>query len=374
MRRCVVTSLWRSIGALTPRDKRTNDANRDGRCAIGVNFMLCYAPENISQRVSRVEERKVFAKEKSGLHPRNRHRSRYDFAALVASCPQLAPFLAPNPYGDISLDFADPAAVKMLNRALLKHFYAIDHWDIPADYLCPPIPGRADYLHHLADLLASSNGGVIPQGKGVALLDIGVGANCIYPIIGQREYGWRFTATEIDPVALNSAKLIVSMDPMLNNSVRFRLQKRPEAIFDGMIGVGDRFDAVLCNPPFHASQQEARASTRRKLHKLGKGEVSAQPVQNFGGKDSELWCEGGEEGFVGRMVLESVGKKDNCLWFTSLISKKTSLPALYHALRYAGAAEVRTIEMAQGQKVSRFIAWTFQTPEQQMQWNANRRP
>ncbi|PVF10901.1 23S rRNA (adenine(1618)-N(6))-methyltransferase, partial [Yersinia pestis] len=36
------------------------------------------------------------------------------------------------------------------------------------------------------------------------------------------------------------------------------------------------------------------------------------------------------------------------------------------------AVEVRTIEMAQGQKVSRFVAWTFLTPEQQAAWVAER--
>ncbi|WP_213976832.1 RlmF-related methyltransferase, partial [Serratia marcescens] len=91
-----------------------------------------------------MEKKKTFPQQKSGLHPRNRHRSRYDFPALIASCPALAPFVKPNAWGDVSVDFADPAAVKMLNRALLQHFYGIEHWDIPADYLCPPIPGRAD--------------------------------------------------------------------------------------------------------------------------------------------------------------------------------------------------------------------------------------
>ncbi|MDN0085802.1 23S rRNA (adenine(1618)-N(6))-methyltransferase RlmF [Yersinia nurmii] len=319
-----------------------------------------------------MENKKIFPKEKSGLHPRNRHRSRYDFDALSASCPELSVFLAPNAYGDISVDFADPAAVKMLNRALLKHFYGIEFWDIPADYLCPPIPGRADYLHHLADLLASCNGGVIPRGKSVAVLDVGVGANCIYPIIGQREYGWRFTGTEIDPHALSAAKMVVSMNPTLRNTLRLKLQKQPEAIFDGVWAVNERYDVTLCNPPFHGSAEEAAATTRRKLHKLGKGEVAAKPVQNFGGKNSELWCDGGEEGFVTRMVQESVPRGNHCLWFTSLVSKKTSLPAIYHALRYAKAVEVRTIDMAQGQKVSRFVAWTFQTEEQQAAWVAER--
>ncbi|NDL62973.1 23S rRNA (adenine(1618)-N(6))-methyltransferase RlmF [Acerihabitans arboris] len=320
-----------------------------------------------------MEKKKTFPQQKNHLHPRNRHRSRYDFTALITSLPALEPFVKPNSWGDISVDFADPNAVKMLNRALLKHYYAIEHWDIPANYLCPPIPGRADYLHYLADLLAESSGGEIPTGKGVAILDIGIGANCIYPIIGQREYGWRFTGTENDPQSLNAAKTIVAMNPTLKNSVRLRQQKDDSAILNGMIGIAERFDATMCNPPFHASEEEANASTRRKLHKLGKGEVADKPVQNFGGKSSELWCEGGELAFVGKMVTESVGKGKNCLWFTSLISKHTTLPPLYEALKQAGAADVRTVEMAQGQKISRFIAWTFHNAEQRALWAAGRR-
>lgn len=100
--------------------------------------------------------------------------------------------------------------------------------------------------------------------------------------------------------------------------------------------------------------------------------MADKPVQNFGGKNNELWCEGGEEAFVRKMVAESVGKANNCLWFTSLISKNTTLPAIYHALKVAGAAEVRTIEMAQGQKISRFVAWTFHNAEQQAAWAAER--
>ncbi len=64
--------------------------------------------------------------QKKLLHPRNKHRSRYDFAELVKNLPALRDFVVMNPYGDESIDFADPAAVKMLNKALLKHHYAIE--------------------------------------------------------------------------------------------------------------------------------------------------------------------------------------------------------------------------------------------------------
>ncbi len=100
------------------------------------------------------------AKDK-GLHPRNLHRQGYDFTALVASFPALAPHLITTDYGQVSIPFAEPQAVLALNAALLQHHYHIQGWQLPEGYLCPPIPGRVDYLHHIADLLAE--GGKIPK-------------------------------------------------------------------------------------------------------------------------------------------------------------------------------------------------------------------
>ncbi len=207
---------------------------------------------------------------KAGLHPRNPHRDRYDFAQLIRSWPELAPLVAVNAYGDPSIDFADPVAVQALNRALLLHFYDVRGWDLPPGYLCPPIPGRADYLHHLADLLASCNGGVVPCGESVRALDIGVGANCIYPLIGHREYGWRFLGSDIDPTALASAARILEANPGLAGAIELRLQRSPSHIFQDLLEGNETFDVCLCNPPFHASPQEAREGTERKWRNLRK--------------------------------------------------------------------------------------------------------
>src|ERR1700712_3762373 len=81
-------------------------------------------------------------REKATLHPRNRHQGHYDFPRLIKSSPELGQFVILNPEGKKSTAFATPAAVRVFNRALLKAFYGIPHWDIPADSLCPPIPGR----------------------------------------------------------------------------------------------------------------------------------------------------------------------------------------------------------------------------------------
>jgi 23S rRNA (adenine1618-N6)-methyltransferase len=315
--------------------------------------------------------------EKNGLHPRNKHLSRYDFVQLTTTCPDLKPFVSVNQYNSQSIDFADPLAVKTLNRALLQQFYGVEHWDIPADYLCPPIPGRADYIHNLADVLASGNANVVPRGKAVTVLDIGTGANCIYPLIGHKEYGWQFIGSDIDTMAVKVARQIVSSNA-LDKYIEIRQQSNPSCIFKGIIKPGDKIDITLCNPPFHASAKEANEATGRKWKNLGyqastsSVTKTAKPGLNFGGQHNELWCKGGELAFITNMVHESIAFKENCLWFSSLVSKSSNLTGIYFALKQAGAVSVKTINMAQGNKISRMVAWTFFTEREYIQWRLNK--
>ena len=299
---------------------------------------------------------------KPGLHPRNRHRSGYAFEALARACPELAPFVHPSPTGTPTIDFGDPEAVLTLNRALLLADYGLASWDLPAGYLCPPIPGRADYLHCLADLLAGD--GPIPHGPSVRILDIGVGANLVYPIVGRADYGWSFVGTDIDADALAWAGKLVRANPLLRGTVELRRQASPRAVFAGVTKAREHFAACLCNPPFHASSAEAQDGTLRKLRNLAGRTLrrDAQATLNFGGRANELVCPGGERGFATRMIAESAQVPDLCGWFTCLVSKSENLPALEHAASRAGAAEHRVIPMVQGQKRSRILAWRFSTP------------
>ncbi|HEY1006833.1 MAG TPA: 23S rRNA (adenine(1618)-N(6))-methyltransferase RlmF [Sphingobacteriaceae bacterium] len=309
-------------------------------------------------------------KEKQNLHPRNRHRDRYDFPALIRSCPELKPFVTLNAYGELSVDFSDLRAVKVLNKALLKHVYGIALWDIPQGYLCPPIPGRADYIHYAADLLAP-DAGAIPRGPAIRVLDIGVGANSIYPLIGVKEYGWKFAGTDIDPVAVRFARNMVEAND-LASLIDIRKQASREQMFGGIWRQGEFFDLTICNPPFYGSSGEAASATRRKWTNLERG--AAAGTRNFGGTGSELWCSGGEAGFLQRMIAESALFGKRCLWFTSLVSSKDSLYHCNKALERAGAAQVRTIGMSQGQKKSRMLAWSFLAPPEMAAWRSRWRP
>jgi 23S rRNA (adenine1618-N6)-methyltransferase len=318
-----------------------------------------------------MKQKKTHPKLKTSLHPKNKHRERYDFPLLIKASPELAEFVKVNDYGDESIDFFNPEAVKQLNTALLKHFYGITYWEIPKDYLCPPIPGRADYIHHAAQLLGESNYGDTPTGDKITCLDIGVGANCIYPIIGHVEYDWSFIGADIDETALDNAKQIIDNNTTLKNIVEFRLQPNPKDVFYGVLKKQERIDISICNPPFHASEAEANAGSQRKLKNL-KGEQTSKPIKNFGGHNTELWCDGGENRFVRNMVRESKKFSESCFWFTTLVSKQSNLKSIYTSLEKENAVEVKTIAMGQGNKTSRIVAWTFLTSEQQKDWRNTR--
>lgn len=308
--------------------------------------------------------------QKSSLHPRNKHDSGYDFHKLIIACPELEKYVSINKFNIETIDFTNSVAVKLLNQALLKQFYNIQNWDIPKNYLCPPIPGRADYIHNIADVLSSSNGGVIPKGKSIKVIDIGVGANCIYPLIGHQEYGWQFIGTDIDAMAIKVATQIVSSNN-LSHSIECRHQTISSSIFKGIIKPLEIIDITMCNPPFHSSAQEAQSGSEKKWKNLGY-KKTVKPVLNFGGQTNELWCKGGEVAFVTKMIEESALIKTQCLWFTSLVSKSTNLPAIYAALKKAEAITVKTINMNQGNKISRFVAWTFLTDTQHIAWSLKR--
>lgn len=296
--------------------------------------------------------------EKAGLHPRSRHRGPYDFELLVRACAELEGFLRENPAGETTIDFADPAAVKVLNRALLKAHYGVTYWDVPLGYLCPAVPGRADYLHHVADLLSGGNDAAIPRGPEVRVLDIGIGANAVYPLIGVAEYGWRFVGLEIDPVAVKWVGQLVKANPLARERVECRWQKQPTRVFEGVVKAGERFAVAICNPPFHGSAAEASAGTLRKVRQLGVQKGTAVKL-NFGGQAAELWCPGGEVAFIKGLIRESAQRPDLCQWFTTLVSRAENLPSLQRGLKAVAAKEVRVIPMAQGQKKSRLLAWRF---------------
>ena len=308
---------------------------------------------------------------KSRLHLRNKNRERYDLEALLKAKPELKNYLKLNKVGVESIDFSNPNAVKILNKALLHHYYGIKYWEFPDENLCPPIPGRADYLHHIADLLSKSNSGTIPTGNKITCLDVGVGASCIYPILGATEYDWQFIASDIDAKSISSAKNIVNANPSLKDKIDCRLQKNPRDFFHHILNPNEKVDVVICNPPFHSSIEEAQKGTRRKIKNLS-GKKVKTPELNFSGANNELIYEGGESKFIQNMIWESRKFANDIYWFSSLVSKESNLKGIHKLLKKLEAQQVKEIPMGTANKTSRIVAWTFLPKEKQEDWAKKR--
>ena len=291
-------------------------------------------------------------KESLKVHPRNKHRNGYDFESLINAEPTLSQHVISRETGAQTIDFSDPSAVKSLNKALLKADYQIQAWDIPPQFLCPPVPGRADYIHALKDLLDNSS---LPEK--VSGVDIGSGANLIYPIIGSKEYGWRFVASDINPTAVKCAKTIAQLNQL---PVKVLQQKNPEHYFRTIVKPNQFYHFSMCNPPFHHSEVAAQAGTQRKWKNLNK---TPKSQLNFGGQAQELWCPGGEKQFILNMINESKEFEQQIYWFTSLVSNKDNLKPLQKRLKALAAQQVKVIDMGQGNKKSRFLAWSFFSPK-----------
>jgi len=290
---------------------------------------------------------------KHSTHPKNKHQGHYDFNELTKVCPELKKFVKANKFGITSIDFSNPKGVKTLNKAILLLQYNIKSWNIPSDYLVPPIPGRADYIHYVASELLPNK-----VGSKIIVLDIGTGASLIYPIIGSQEYGWRFIAAEIDPNSINPCQNILNNNAHLKN-IELRLQKNPRDTFFGIVQSKEKIQLSICNPPFHSSIEDARKGTLRKINNLGKGIKVKSPKLNFGGSGAELVTDGGEKKFICNMIRQSKRFSDNIEWFSSLVSKETNVKPIISALRDAGVKNKRIIKMGQGNKASRIICWKF---------------
>lgn len=285
---------------------------------------------------------------KKNFHPNNIHNNGYNFDELLKANPALKTFVFENDYGNITVDFSDPKAVKEINRSLLLAYYTIKLWEFPDENLCPPIPGRVDYIHHLNDLLVASN-----ITENINVLDIGTGATCIYPLLGNAVYGWSFIGTDIDLDSLDTAQDIID-DNDLDPQILLRQQFDENNILTGVIEKEDVFTITMCNPPFYKSAEEARGANRRKTRNLG-----TNAVRNFAGNNNELWYVGGEKAFLHNYLYQSSLFKEQCIWFTSLVSKKENIESLQKSAKKLGVTEFKIILMHQGNKVTRIVAWKY---------------
>ena len=360
--------------------------------------MLCWKIRRAFSHSSLITQQK---KSRGKPHPRNAFTGVYDMERLIDAHPVLKEYVIWTRLGEPCLPtikFADPDAVRALNSALLIADYNVSpkfSAILPPDVLLPPVPGRADYVHHIADMLQlASPTNTIPYGANIVGIDIGTGASAIYPTLAASIYGWKMIASEIIPTSIKSAKEIVAANGHAH-LIDVRHQGNEKSIFEGILQARELVDFAMCNPPFYPSMEAFQKENARKLKGLAKGGLNkliqaklthvqvrseGKTSNNFGGLGSELWCEGGEVSFVNRIIKESKQYANRCLWFSSIVSRKKNLKQIEGTLFDLGnhkngskpcqqvVKKVRRIHIGTGHKTSTILLWSFLSDDKQKDW------
>jgi len=98
------------------------------------------------------------------------------------------------------------------------------------------------------------------------------------------------------------------------------------------------YDFSMCNPPFFESEDDCFEKVAKVL-----------PPRNAPtGNDGELKTEGGEIGFVTRMIEESVEVGDRIKIYSTMIGKKADLVSLRRLLRSKDIKNMTWTEFCQG--------------------------
>ena len=271
-----------------------------------------------------------------------------DFKALSERYPDILKkeYLIDKGDGRVTLKFEDPKVSIALTRATLKDAFEIE-CEIPEDRLCPPVPNRVNYIKWLNELLSlklvsDSNDSKREQFTG---LDIGVGASCVYPLLGHRICGWNYVGTEIDRKYFEWA-----MRNVKRNGFEKHVELRHVKEDDDLVSERDaeKVDFCMCNPPFFEDEDE----------------VSPHPSRACSGSSNEMITKGGEVKFVSRIIENSLKLGTKLKWYTSMLGRKRSIKTLVRKLRSSNRVkEIVSSVFIQGQTRRWGLAWSFHEVE-----------
>ncbi len=290
------------------------------------------------------------------MHKHNPYIQRYNIDALVKQHKTLRKHVVLNPSKEATINFSDSKAVFELNKALLLSDFGLEDYQLPVGYLIPPIPGRLDYLLHVNDFLTEQFN--LTNSSTLKGLDIGVGANGVYCILGAQHFNWTMVGSDADANAVKIANTNLKLNPVLKSRVEIRHQDNKSFLLKGIVKPDENYDFMVCNPPFHASKTEALKGSLKKVTNLDLQKNRQTHILNFEGQANELWCNGGESLFIKRLIKESFLFKTQVKVFTTLVSKSEHLTAIKKQLTKA-KANFEVIPMEQGQKKSRIVLWWF---------------
>ncbi|KAI2614239.1 uncharacterized protein GGS25DRAFT_470863 [Hypoxylon fragiforme] len=339
-------------------DDEEREMRRPTKCIV-TSATSTHVPDARSSReLSAVENDGTNDNDDKEEYYRTLYTSEPDFRLLAQRDPDFQAVLEPP--GSSAIDFANPASVMQLTKSLLKQDFGLSV-DLPPDRLCPPVPIRHCYILWLKDLLDSTAPGDDPRSENVTGLDIGTGASLIYPLLGcAQRASWKFVATDIDAKSLSYARDNTARNwSRVGGRSRIRvLARTPDdplipLLDDDDNGLGIKtLDFTMVNPPFYSSATELSDLARLK---------SRPPNSACTGAPNEMVCEGGEVGFVRRLVDESRVLRGRVRWYTAMLGKQSSLEALVPLLkRDLGVTNYAITAFAPGRQTRRWgVAWSF---------------
>ncbi|KAK9711814.1 hypothetical protein K7432_007565 [Basidiobolus ranarum] len=280
------------------------------------------------------------------LHERNVYRQKPpNFAKLAERYPEFGKYVNVN-QGIGKIDFKDPEAVRQLAYTLLKDDFDLEV-DFPLDRLCPMIPNRLNYLLWIEDLLKATK---IDQEDIIKGIDIGIGASCIYPLLGCRlNSTWNFLGTEIDSRSFSYAKANVIRNE-LSDRIQLYLNPTTKTLPLNEIDENSRYSFTMCNPPFYESYEQVEAGINTKKLK---------PHAVCTGSSNELITQGGEAQFISAMISESLELLDRVSWYTTMVGRKETLDIVVTKLKSSKINNYAVTEFCQGVTRRWGLAWSF---------------
>ena len=269
-----------------------------------------------------------------------------DFLTLIKEFPELKKYILKqneDNEGEFQFDWSNNELSLLMDKSILNYYFDIKYYDIPKGFLIPPIPSRINYINLINSIITKLINDI--DIKNIIGIDIGTGANIIYPILGYSIYKWKFICTEINKEAYNNAKLILQKNNLENN-INIIKQNNKDNIFISILNRENKYIFSMCNPPYYNYENEIKLEDKKRDNEY-----------NF----DEIYYKNGEYGFFQRYFEESICYKNNVFLYTILIGKKINAENIYDKLSsYSDIIKIYNMQkILTGNNVRYIIYWSF---------------
>ena len=269
-----------------------------------------------------------------------------DFLTLTKEFPELKKYILKQNEDneeEFQFDWSNNELSLLMDKSILNYYFNIKYYYIPKGFLIPPIPSRINYINLINSIIAKLIKDI--DIKNIIGIDIGTGANIIYPILGYSIYKWKFICTEINKEAYNNAKLILQKNNLENN-INIIKQNNKDNIFISILNRENKYIFSMCNPPYYNYENEIKLEDKKRDNEY-----------NF----DEIYYKNGEYGFFQRYFEESICYKNNVFLYTILIGKKINAENIYDKLSsYNDIIKIYNMQkILTGNNVRYIIYWSF---------------